>query len=168
MRVLLDNQDCDAFVAYARQGTENVLYEYGRETEAWLVEKKKARPRHKRPHHREHLLFAAGERSGFLAPALPERREDQREAFHVVGDGAPVAACVRAHLEIFADAEIREKPPALRAMDDAHPRDAVRLEPVDSFALKDDPAARRPDEAGDGFEHRGFAGAVGRRADSQR
>ncbi len=75
-RVLLDEEDAHAFarVDLAEDPVE-LLHDERSETEGRLVQEHEARLRHQRTGHREHLLLAAGERSGLLAPTLGEPGE---------------------------------------------------------------------------------------------
>src|SRR5665213_2077832 len=73
LRVLLDHKDGDLVVAVdLTENLEQVAHDQWSETERWLVEQHQPRTQHQRAGDREHLLFAARERSCLLGMALLE------------------------------------------------------------------------------------------------
>ena len=82
-RVLLDEQDRRALRVDLADDLEDLLDEDRREPHRRLVEQQQLRPRHERAPDREHLLLAAGERSG-LCSCAPQPREQVEDALEVL------------------------------------------------------------------------------------
>src|SRR5207249_6991004 len=82
------------------------------QTERRLVEHQQGRARHQRAADREHLLLAAAERAGELAPALAQAREPLEDFGERALDRLAVAPAVRAHPEILEDRHLRKEPPS--------------------------------------------------------
>src|SRR3989441_3766414 len=85
--VLLDEQDADALLAVDRtDDAEDLADDERREPERGLVQEQEPRPQHERTRDGEHLLLAAGEAPGDLAPPLTEHRKvvvDSREVARI-------------------------------------------------------------------------------------
>ena len=78
-----------------------------REPERRLVENKKPRLGHQPAADGQHLLFAAGERSGPLGAALAKPRENGEHALAILGaprGGAPITA----EVQIVVNRQVRE------------------------------------------------------------
>src|SRR5262249_42343659 len=88
-------------------------HDQGRQPERWLVEHQQGRARHQRAADREHLLLAAAERAGELAPALAQAREPLEHLAERALDGLAVAPAVGAHLEVLEHGHLRKEPPPL-------------------------------------------------------
>ena len=70
---------------------------------------------HQRTAHGQHLLLAAGERTGGLVAALLQTRQQVKDHVEVILDGLlAVAACVRAHLQVLLHGQAAEHTAALR------------------------------------------------------
>ena len=105
----------------------------------------------------EHLLLAAGQRLGALAPALAQPRKQRIDPLQ-----APAVAlgAVPGDQEIVLDAERRKHPAALRHQPDAAAHDGERRIAGDVGTLEIDLAAARRREADDGIDDGGLADAV--------
>ena len=75
--VLLDEDDGEPFGLEAADRRHDLGQDLWRQSLRRLVHQQHARIRHQGAADREHLLLAAGERGGNLAPALAEAREER-------------------------------------------------------------------------------------------
>ena len=124
-----------------------------------LVKHHQFRPAHEGAAHRQHLLLAAGQRSGGLLPPLLKPREPLIDRLKIVlRDGA---FCERAHLQIFHDGHLQENPPPFRHMRQTRPDDFVRLCFCDIASVKNDRTCFRAQKARYRLQNSGLAGAVG-------
>ena len=103
--VLLDQQDGHALPGDGEDGLEDFLHHQGRKPHRGLVEEQQLGAGHQRAAHRQHLLFAAGERSCCLLVPLLEPRKQTEHALDVIADRRAIAAGVRAHRQVFLDGE---------------------------------------------------------------
>ena len=110
---------------------------------------------------RHHLLLAAGERAGGLAPPLGEPRKQGEHLVEAVGIFGRRAFGEGAELEILGDRHGAEQLPALRHQRKAARRLDVGRQPRHVLALEQHAAAPGRDGAGDRAQRRGLAGAVG-------
>ena len=131
-----------------------------REAERRLVEHQERRPHEKRARDRQHLLLAARQRSGLLAPPLGETREQAEHAVEIRADRFTVGAHVSPEAQVLLDREIDERAPPVGHMRDPQPRDVLGRQRADRAAAKAD-VASPADEAGERAQDRGLAGAVG-------
>jgi hypothetical protein len=99
--------------------------------------------------------------AGVLAGAFLEDREVGKYRFDIPGHAIAVAAGVGAHQQVVAHAQQREHLAALGHMRQALLDDEGRVLGGDVFALELDRTLARIDDARDGLENRGLAGAVG-------
>ena len=83
------------------------------------------------------------------------------DALAVLLDAGPLDPRGGAEAQVLRHGERAEDAAALRAMGDAEPHDARRRQPVDPLAVEADRAGARPDQPGNGAQHRALAGAVG-------
>ena len=95
------------------------------ETHAGLVHEKYARTPHQRARGRDHLLFAAGQRSRDLAEALPQNRKERQHALPVLGDLSATPPGKGSHRQVFGDRKARKNAPPLWHMPHAHSGDLV-------------------------------------------
>jgi hypothetical protein len=142
--VLLDHHDRHALAAYLPDDVDRALDMVGREAERRLVEQHQPGPRHQRAADREHLLLATRERAGRLIPALGEDREAAKQAIHVGGDRAGVAAQVAAHLQVFAHRHVRKHVAPFRTVRDSARDDLLRRHSGDVLAVEPDATRRWP------------------------
>src|SRR3954447_10173990 len=77
---LLDEQDRQTSLAQPANDGENIPDDQWSEAEGWLIQKKKLRIAHQGSRECEHLLFAAGERSGQLRLSFSQPGEQIEEA----------------------------------------------------------------------------------------
>ena len=116
---------------------------------------------HQRTAHGQHLLLAAGERTGGLVAALLQTRQQVKDHVEVILDGLlAVAACVRAHLQVLLHGQAAEHAAALRHLRQAQADDLVRLHLADGLAAVVDLAALQLQQTGDRVHRRGLARAV--------
>ncbi len=117
--------------------------------------------RHERAAEREHLLLAAGERSGALALALREAWKKSEDFFQLSVFLLLRARGKGAQLEILPDGHRGKEPSAFRHQRDAMLDDPLRRGFADSFILPSNRARARREQAGNSFEQSSFSGAVG-------
>src|SRR5581483_5444701 len=91
-----------------------------REPERRLVEQQEPRALHDRACEREHLLLAAGQRSGLLVAASLEPREELADALEVRLQRAAPHVCAEA--QVLPDRELRERPAPFGNVRDAEAR----------------------------------------------
>src|SRR6185503_4184980 len=84
VRMLLDDQHCDAGLVDVLEDREAALYEDRRQAHRRLVHQQQLRLRHQRAPHRHHLLLPARERPGELAPPFVQQREQRVDALEVL------------------------------------------------------------------------------------
>src|SRR6185369_10155188 len=113
MNILLDDQQAHAFTMQFGKDRHDRLDDFRRQAERRLVEQEQARKSHERAPEREHLLLAAGERSGTLALALREARKKSENFFELKSFLFLRTPRKGAKLEIFFDGHGREEPPSL-------------------------------------------------------
>ena len=116
---LLDEQDCDAALAYLRDGLEHALDEARLESERKLVQEYELRTRHQAARYSAHLLLAAAHRLRRLLGAVLEYREELVHLFDALRDDALVGDAEGPELEVLAHAELREEPAPLGNVADA-------------------------------------------------
>ena len=126
MRVLFDEEDRRPLGVDLADDAEDRLHHLRRQAERRLVEEQHLRLRHQRARDGQHLLLAAGERSGVLLDALLQHREEREDPL-VLRLLDLVLAQVGAELEVVAHGEVREDAAPLGHVRDAHRRDHVRL-----------------------------------------
>ena len=165
MHELLDEQHARALRVDLAQDAEQLLDDLGGEAEGELVDDEQARVRHQRPSDAEHLLLAARERAGGLTGALAQDGEVVHD--HVdLGLEAPVAAAGPvAEAEVVDHGQVGEQLTALWHVGDAAVDHLPCRQAADALAVEADLAARRGEQAGDGAQGGGLAGAV--RADQR-
>ena len=143
---------------------EDLLDQNGREAHGGLVEHQQLRAAHKRSAHREHLLLAAGERSGDLPAALFQARKARVDVRNAgTHGGARLGVC--AELKVFLNGHLEEDVSALRDLRETTGDDLVRRDGVEVLPLEAHAAAARVEQTGNGVQHGGFARAV--RADER-
>src|SRR5439155_19442951 len=89
--------------------------------------------------------------------------EEAVDRFELPGTGSPD---VRAHPEILLNREAGKQSPALGHQRDPAPHDLARRKASDRLSRERDGFPRRPQQAADRLEERGFSGTV--RADERR
>ena len=128
------------------------------EAEADLVAQQQRRIRHQRAADGDHLLLAAGQRRARLVAAFLQHRKQLVDALRIP---RTLAAELAADQEIFLDGERGKQPPSLRHQRDAARHHLVRRSAADRHAMKHDGVVADRHRAGDAFQQRRFAGAVG-------
>ena len=131
------------------------------EAERGFIQHEEFRAAHEGAADGEHLLFAAGEGAGYLLHAFLEAREGGEDGVHFGTDLFFVAHEVGAHFEIFEDAEVGEHHAAFGHMGEAASDNFMGRQASDVFAFVQDFAGLGFEQAGDGLEGGGLAGAVG-------
>src|SRR5438445_1896787 len=110
--VLLDDEHRRSLVLVElHECLEDLLDHERREPERRLVEEQQPWPRHQRTAEREHLLLAAGQRSGLLVAPLLQPREETEHTRRVLGQVR--ATRVGAESEVRPDRELRKRAAAL-------------------------------------------------------
>jgi hypothetical protein len=126
--VLFGDEQRQSFLLEPPQRQEDVLHDQGRQAHGRFVQHQQARAAHQGPADRDHLLFAAGQRSRSLAGALGQPREqvqDEVEVAAELGLAALLEQFVAAHFQVFADRQRCEDAPAFGHQHDAAVDDAV-------------------------------------------
>ena len=167
LRVLLDEQDRHAErPADGGQARHQLLDDDRRQPERQLVHEQQLRPAHERRADRQHLPLAAREQARLAAADAGQRREvlEDRRGHSPPVEPGDVAGHRR--LEVLVDGQVLEHLAALGHQHDAEAGDVMRRPVLDAPALVEDAAlgdARvvEAEEARDGPQRRGLAGAVG-------
>src|SRR5882672_10458595 len=160
--VLLDQQDRHAlFLVDAPDDGEDLPHQDRRQAKRRLIEQQQRRAVHQRAPDREHLLLAARELSGRLVQPFPEPRKISVDEFQIVSDGVAVLARIGAHHQVLAHAQERKHLAPLGHVAKTEPHDLVGFHALDRLAEKFDRALLRIENAGNGLQHRGLAGAIG-------
>ena len=110
---------------------EQLLDQQRREAERRLVEDQELRLGHQAAPDRQHLLLAAGQRAGALAPAARQAAGRSRTRGSRLCRAARAAAAIGAEIEVFAHRHVGEDAPALRHMDQAARDDRRRALALD-------------------------------------
>src|SRR5579862_3606284 len=89
VRVLLHDQDCEAFLfVQLADDPEQLRHQHGRQPERRLVQQQELRSEHERTRERQHLLLTAAQRPGLLTAALREPGEVREDALELGLDRA--------------------------------------------------------------------------------
>src|SRR4029077_6058926 len=83
------------------------------------------------------------------------------DPLEIVGDAVAILARIGPHHQVLAHREKRKYLAPLRHVAETKPHDLVGFHALDRFAQKFDRALLRIENAGNGFQARGLAGAVG-------
>ena len=162
LRVLLHEQQPDAGLAHPAQRREQFLHHGGREPERWLVEQQDVRIGHQRAADRQHLLFAAAHGARDLGGAFAQAREQPEHLLAPCGFAVARAPRIGAEQQIFLHRQVAEDAAAFGHQRQPAFDDLVRGKRGDVAAAEHHPLARKGTrDAGDGFQERGLAGAVG-------
>ena len=157
-RVLLHQHHGGARAIDRRHGPEDLLHHHGRQPQGRLVEHQEAWAGHQGSADGEHLLLAARHGAGRLAPALGENGEEREDARQALRHGR---ARVGAQLEILPPVRLGKifrpsgtctTPPSTRVTGQP---DSIRQ------GRRKISRPARAEEARDGAQHGGLAGAVG-------
>ena len=157
--VLLDQQDGHPGPVQLRDEFEHLLDQQRAEAQRRLVEDQQHRLGHHGASDREHLLLSAGKRTGELARALLQAREELVHPRAVLLSTLS-AASIGTEIEVLQHAEIREDPPPLGHLDQSRVDDRRRRGAADVAALEDDLAGCGGDDAGERPGEGRLAGAV--------
>ena len=148
-------------------GREDVADHQRREAHRRLVEHDELWPRHEGAADREHLLLAAGEGAGELAPPLLEPREELEDGLEVGLRLAPAPSAamaspdrVAAELEVLEDGEGSEELAPFGHERAAAAEDGLGPRPGDFLAFEGDAAGLGAQEAGEAVEESRLSRAV--------
>src|SRR6266702_4665583 len=156
VKILLDQENGEALRLERADGLADLLDDDRRETLGRLVEQQEPRPGAQDAGDRQHLLLAAGELGALAAQALLEvgkQAEDRLE-------GKPARLDLRRQQQVLLDVEAGEDAAFLRAERDPGAGDMVRGAADELAVLEPHRALTLADDAHDGFERGGLAGAV--------
>ena len=156
--VLLDHDQRQALRHDRRQPRVDVAHHDRRQSEADLVAQQQARVRHQRARDGAHLLLAAGQRRRGQVPPLGQHRKQVVDALQRPRAGA---ARLAADQQVLLDRQRGKQSPAFRHQCDAAAEHLESWLCSDRRAVEQDVAAARRHHAGDGFQQRALAGAVG-------
>ena len=151
----------DALAVDLGDDGKDVLDHQGGQPQGGLVQHHQLGAGHEGPAHGQHLLLAAGQGAGQLPAALLQAGEELIDPLDILFNLSPVLAEIGAYFQIFQHRHIGKDPPALGTHGDAGTDD-----PIDGFAqqllaIPLNGARLGLDQAGDGAQSGGFAGAVG-------
>src|SRR6266850_4936957 len=136
-----------------------------REPHRGLVHQQQAGRGHQRAADRQHLLLAARERAGELAPALRQDGKNLERKGKIPADVGARRLAESAEQEVLLDAEPGKQAPPLGHHGDAQVDDLLRRETRQivgfSVQIETDRTARRAHHAHDAFHERALAVAVG-------
>ena len=138
---------------------ENLLYQNRRKTHRRFVQHHQLGLAHQRAPHRQHLLFAAGQRARHLLIALLQAR---KALVHILNGSFDFArgAGIAAHFEVFFDGHLQKHAPAFRTECHAVRNDLVGRNAHDALAFKFDRAGSGLQKSGNGIQRGGFARTV--------
>jgi hypothetical protein len=119
VRVLVDKEDRRRRILERADDREDLGHDARRQAHARLVQQQQAGPRHQRAADGEHLLLAAGERSGRLPALRLEDREQREDAGQPFGDLAR-GPHERAKAQVVLDRHRPEYLAPFRNLHDAH------------------------------------------------
>src|SRR5581483_3959939 len=160
IRVLLDEQHGHAGVAKAAHRAHHFRDQERREAERGLIQEQELRTGHQGAAEGQHLLLAARQRAGGLAPPALEHWE----AAHRLGKAPLYFASLGNQIgrgeQVLLHAQLRENAPPFRAMHQTEGGDAVRREARDGAPVELDRALARPQESADRAQRGALAGAV--------
>ncbi len=137
------------------------LHQHRGKAHGRFVQHQDMRIEHQAARHRQHLLFAAGERAALLLMRSLQTGKETQTVLHAAVDLGAVVDREGAHLQVFLDGQRGEDAAAFRDMAHAGLHDQVRVHVGDVLVLQDDFALLWMDQAGDGAQGGAFAGAVG-------
>ena len=132
----------------------DVRHECGSETFRRLVDQEQRVVVQERPRDRDHLLLAAGERAGTLAPAFPELGEE------LVDKVIASVAAAHGEAKVLFDGQAGEDVPILWDVSDAAPHDRMRWQPGCVLAVDLDRPARTWHESQERPQRRRLADPV--------
>src|SRR5712691_6499922 len=156
VKILLDQQNGEALRLERPDGLADLLDDDRRQALGRLVEQQQPRAGAQDAGDRQHLLLAAGELGALAAQALLEIGEQPEDRL----DGEPARLDLRRQQQVLLDVEAGENPALLRAEGDAAAGDLVRGAVDELPILETHRAPTLADDAHDGFQRRGLAGAV--------
>ena len=139
---------------------KDLLHQDGGQAHGGLVQHQQPGVAHQRPADGQHLLLAAGEGAGDLPPTLLQSGELGIDLFQVcIHTGGALG--ISAHFQVFFHAHLQEDAPAFRHLSQALFHDLVAGHVGNIFAAELDAACAGAQQAGDGLQGGGLAGAVG-------
>ena len=139
---------------------KDLLHQNRGKAHGGLVQHQQLGVGHKGTAHGKHLLFAAGEGAGHLPPPLLEPGKLLVHPLHVGGDGG-VGLSKGAHLQVFLHGHLLEDPPPLRDLGQTMGHQLGGGDVLNGLAQKFNGAGEGAQQAGDGLQGGGLAGAVG-------
>src|SRR6516165_362997 len=104
-RHLVDQQDGHAFIAQLGENIEQLVDHRRRQPERWLVEHENARTRDQAARKRQHLLLAAGKKTGAIPEPVAQSRKSAQQSFDVMSL-VHVAPGVAAEQQIVAHGKL--------------------------------------------------------------
>ncbi len=119
-RILLDQNDGHTTAVDFADHIEDPVDHQWRQPHRWFVQQQQLRPRHQRAPDRQHLLLAAGQRSGMLQPPLPQPRKDLVDAVEIACHAVILAQIGPDH-QVFGHRQMRHHLPSF-----LHHADATR------------------------------------------
>lgn len=159
--VLLDQEDGVAFLMDLLDDVEDFLNQNRGEAQGGLVEHEDFRLDHQSAGHGQHLLFTAGERSGFLPGTFAQNREELEGMVDAFVDGVFVIDRVGAEHQVFAHTEVGEDVPSFGREGDPLFDNIPGGHIGEVDVVTDDAATALGDLVHDGAQGRGFSGTVG-------
>src|SRR5687767_1749807 len=133
--VLVDHQDGLASAAQPPEAAPDFLAHERREPFGRFIQDQEVRVRDERAADREHLLLAARELVALVLLAFCQFWKQLENAFGRPRIASPRAVLGERH-EVLAHAQVREDLPPFGHERDAHARDAVGRESLDTLAAK--------------------------------
>ncbi len=146
-------------------GVDGAGNQQGRKSHRWLVDQQDLGRQHQSAPQGQHLLLAAREAAGKLAPALLEAREGGKAVLQVGMHFLPRGPPEGAEQQVLLHGELGEQAPALRHEGDAEVDDLLGREPAKVVRhpvdLGDDAPGSRPHQPHDALHQGALAVAVG-------
>ena len=135
-RILLDQQDGHAVAGQSVDHVEDGFDQERSKAHGGFIKEQEHRVRHQGSTHRDHLLFAAGQCSGTLLPALRKAREGRVDPVHGrVWDHA-MSAGECSNSDVFFHTHRREDAASFGDHRDPRPNNSSRIATSDVFTCE--------------------------------
>ena len=139
---------------------KDLLHQNGGQAHGGLVQHQQLGVGHQCPAHGQHLLLAAGEGTGHLLAAFFQAGELFKDPLHIGVDVAAPAG-ESTHVQIFLHRHLEEDPPSLGDQGQSLGNNLMAGYMVQRLAHELDMAGLAVEQAGNGVQSGGLAGAVG-------
>ena len=140
---------------------KNLLHQQRRQAHGGLIHQHNAGIGHQGPAGGQHLLLAAGEGARQLLPALLQPGEVGIDLFQILVDFMLILQDIGPHAQVFLHGHAGKHMASFRHMGQAHVDDLMGRRLLQVLPVQGHGAGGGSNQAGDGVQGGGFAGAVG-------